>query len=78
LGELKLPNGDVATEYSIGIELDGQETEIPTIVPTLSKGELDSMVNDIIPNGKRVPDNIAKKAIDHARERIKAGDSPFK
>lgn len=77
LGELKLPSGGVATEYSIGVEMDGQEVLIPSIVPTLSKDEINLMVNDIIPNGKKVPEAIVRKAVQHARGRMADNKSPF-
>ncbi|KKN03162.1 hypothetical protein LCGC14_1110370, partial [marine sediment metagenome] len=38
-GELQLPDGGVATEYSVGVQLKskgGKETEIPSLVPTLT------------------------------------------
>ena len=38
-GKLKRPDGDVSTELSIGVNLGGKETEIPTLVPTLSEEE---------------------------------------
>ena len=76
-GELAVQGGGVATEYSIGVEFDGKETEIPTLVPTLTKDELNLMVKDIIPNNKDVPKAIVKKAIDHAKQRMKQGKSPF-
>lgn len=76
-GELKLKNGDVTTEYSIGVEIDGKEREIPSLVPTLTKEELKLMVDDIIPNHKKVPETIVKKAADHAKNRIAQGLSPF-
>jgi len=72
---LSLPGGGVATEYSISV--DGIEGDFPTLVPTLTKDELDLMVNDIIPNDKEVPDSIANKAIDFARMRQAQGLSPF-
>ena len=76
-GELKLPDGRVATEYSIGVEIKGKETQIPSLVPTLTKEELAHMVDDIIPNNRPVPDAIVQKAVDHANERIAEGKSPF-
>ena len=80
-GELPItfPDGrsGVATEFSIGVEFDGKETQIPTLVPTLTQEELDLMTNDIIPNSKPIPDAIANKAIEHAKKRITAGKSPF-
>jgi hypothetical protein len=79
LGELELPNGSVATEYTIGTtDVTGEELEIPTLVPTLTKEEIDLMVNDIIPNRKPVPKAIFQKAIAHAKKRIKEGKSVFK
>ena len=70
-GELNLPGGGVATEYSIGVNLDGKETEIPSLVPTLTEEELALMVNDIIPNKKQIPKTIVNKAIIHAKQKIK-------
>ena len=77
LGELKLPNGGVATEYTIGVNLGGKETDIPTLVPTLSKQEIDLMVNDIIPNRKPIPKAIVQKAVDHAKKMVSEGRSVF-
>jgi hypothetical protein len=77
LGPLKLPDGGVATEYSVGITIGGKEVDIPTLVPTLTKAERDLMVNDIIPNEKPIPDSIIEKAAAHARKRIGEGKSPF-
>lgn len=75
LGELKLPDGKVATEYSVGVNIDGKETLIPSIVPTLSKDQLNLMLTDIIPNGRQVPTDILKVAVDHAKDRLSKGES---
>ncbi|KKN51516.1 hypothetical protein LCGC14_0622080 [marine sediment metagenome] len=80
LGVLKLKGGGVATEYSVGVRLeanDGKETDIPSLVPTLTKKEIEIMVNDIIPNKKPVPKAILQKAVDHANKRVNQGKSPF-
>lgn len=80
LGILKLKGGGFATEYSVGVQLEaneGRETEIPTLVPTLTKAEIDLMVNDIIPNNEPIPDEILQKAVDHANKRVRDGKSPF-
>ena len=77
LGELKLPNGGVASEYTIGVNFDGKEIDIPTLVPTLTKAQQDLMVNDIIPNNKPVPDDIVKAAVDFAKMRLANGQSVF-
>jgi hypothetical protein len=78
-GELKLPNGSVAGEYSISsesVKVDGKEVDYPTLVPTLTKEEKDLMINDIIPNGKLPPKSIIKKATDFAKQRLAEG-KPF-
>jgi hypothetical protein len=78
LGELKLPNGGVATEYSIGVNIDGKEMEIPTLVPNLTQQEIDLMVNDIIPNKKKdIPESIIKKAVAHAKSQLQKGEDVF-
>lgn len=75
LGEIRLPDGGVATEYSIGVNIGGREVDIPTLVPTLTREEVDLMANDIIPNGKRVPGAIVAKAVAHAKEMWNRGHS---
>lgn len=80
LGVLNLPNGDVATEYSMqsdAVKKDGKRVDFPTLVPTLTKSEVDLMVKDIIPNGKDIPEPIVQKAIAHAKARLAEGKSPF-
>lgn len=79
-GELPLKKGGVATEYSMStddVQVNGKPVDFPTIVPTLTKSELNLLITDIIPNNKRIPDAIANKAIDHALKRIAEGKSPF-
>lgn len=78
LGELKRPDGTVSTELSIGIEIDGQEREIPLLVPGLDKMEIQWLLNTPAENiASAVPRNILDKAVAHARDRLKAGKSPF-
>lgn len=79
-GELKLPNGKVATEYSMqsdAVKVDGKRIDFPTLVPTLSQNQFNQMVNDIIPNEKPVPDDIAQKAVDFAKFRLSQGKNVF-
>jgi hypothetical protein len=38
LGPLKRPDGMTMTEYSVGVNIDGKDVEIPTLVPTLTPG----------------------------------------
>ena len=85
LGVLQLRGGGVATEYSVPLFERGKPGErgyergpdIPTLVPTLTREEIDMMANDIIPNRKRIPRSIIQKAIRHAEERMGQGLSPF-
>jgi hypothetical protein len=77
LGVLQNSDGSHSTEYSVGVEIDGKEFDLPTLVPTLTQAEVGMMTNDIIPNNKPVPEPIMQKAVDHAKMRIKAGKSPF-
>lgn len=80
LGELKLPDGGVATEYTMqskAVQKGGKQIDFPTLVPTLSKEEVDLMVNDIIPNRKDIPEPIIQKAIQHANSQISKGRSVF-
>lgn len=73
LGVLKRPDGDISTEISIGVNLDGKEVEIPTLVPGLSQSEIDHLLS-----GKEPTKTIVDKAVDHARKRMSIGKSPFK
>jgi hypothetical protein len=73
-GALKMTDGSnrVATEISIGVEIGGKETEIPTLVPTLTKKQVDHLLS-----GGRPTKEIVDKAVKHARKRIASGKSPF-
>jgi len=81
LGELRLPDGGVATEYTMQSDAvkdpKGQRIDFPTLVPTLTAEEVRLMVGDIIPNKKDIPETIIQKAIDHAKTRINRGQSVF-
>jgi hypothetical protein len=72
LGELATPSGKKATEISIGVRIDGKETLIPTLVPTLTQEEIDYLVQ-----GGKVTKPIVQKAVAHARQRMAEGKSPF-
>jgi len=72
LGELKRPDGKVSTELSIGVTLDSKETEIPTLVPTLTQKEVDYLLE-----GNKPTKEIVDKAVEHAKERMDQGLSPF-
>lgn len=74
LGKLKMKDGSGKdmTELSVGVEFDGREQLIPSIVPTLTKGEIEHLRQ-----GKKPTKAIIDKAVDHAKKRIKEGESPF-
>ena len=75
LGPLKNALGQSMTEYSIGVEFDGKETDIPTMVPTLTPQEIEYILN--MQDGMRIPPSIEQKAADHALMRMRQGLSPF-
>ena len=80
LGVLNRPDGGVSSELSMGVEINGQEVEIPTMVPTLNPEEINYLLNtpadeDLMRTeiGKRIMD----KAYNHAMMRMDQGLSPF-
>lgn len=75
LGVLKRPDGGVSTEISVGVNLNGENVEIPTLVPTLTKSEVNSLLN--LKEGEMPSNEIMDKAVEHARGRINKGLSPF-
>lgn len=79
-GELKRKDGGVSTEISIGVGIDGKEMDIPLIVPTLNKSELNYLLSNDI-KGKQfmsnMPKSIIDKAYEHAVMRVKQDMSPF-
>lgn len=77
LGVIQRPDGKVSSEISVGVNIDGKEVEIPTLVPTLTKAERDFLINNDISDPKKIPASIIQKAVDHARPRLAAGKSPF-
>jgi GH24 family phage-related lysozyme (muramidase) len=82
LGALKRPDGKVSTEISVGVNINGKETEIPTLVPTLTKEEVNYLLTNDIKNPKSLFDtpigkSILNKSKEFAKERIGRGVSPF-
>lgn len=79
LGLKKNRNGDDVSEYSIGVDIDGKQIDIPTLVPTLTKDEISAVLrNSEQENPAVLPQPIVQKAIDHAKPLIMQGKSPFK
>ena len=60
------------TEFSVGVDFGSGEVEIPSVVPTLTKLEL-----DYLRSGNDPSNTIVEKAKLHARERMAQGKSPF-
>ena len=71
-GELQRPDKKVSTELSIGVDFGGKETQIPSLVPTLTSDEVDYLLQ-----GNQPTQDITDKAVAHARTRISQGKSPF-
>lgn len=79
-GELKRPDGNVSTEISVGVGINGKEMEIPLIVPSLNKKELDYLLKTDVESKsffQNMPPSIMDKAYKHATTRMKIGKSPF-
>ena len=71
-GKLQRPGGGISTELSIGVKIGGKETEIPTLVPTLTEKEKNYLLD-----GGKPTDTIVDKAVAHAKKRIAEGKDPF-
>lgn len=75
LGPLARPDGGVMSEFSIGTDVNGQETEIPAIVPTLSHDDVAAILK--MKEGDQLPPGVAEKATAFAQTRLAAGKSVF-
>lgn len=77
LGSIKRPDGPkVMSEYSVGSpDVTGKEMDYPSMVPTLNRQELMSILNS--QDGVALPDSVYQKAADFARSRVAAGKSVF-
>ena len=70
--------GGTMTEVSIGVEINGEEIEVPAMVPTLTQAEVDTLANMRLEgNAKNIPESIKQKAVAHAKQRLKEGKSVF-
>ena len=79
-GKLQRPDGRVSTEISVGMEIGGKETEVPLLVPTLTKKEKDYLLSrDEKKLDFKSPEMqpILDKAEAFARKRMRSGKSPF-
>jgi len=71
-GTLQRPDGRVSTELSIGVDIDGKEVQIPSLVPTLTEQEKNHLLG-----GGQPTKEIVDKAVVHAKQRVSQGQSPF-
>ena len=76
LGLLKRADGGVSSELSMSSEIDGREIIYPLLVPTLTREEVEWLLNNAVDPGS-VPPSIKAKALAHAKMRMAAGKSPF-
>jgi len=79
-GKLNRPDGSVSTEISVSVGMNGKEMNIPLIVPTLTKQELNYLLSTDVESKSffsNMPPSIMDKAYEHAKMRIKSGMSPF-
>ena len=74
IGVLDTIQGKDMTEYSIGVNIDGKEILIPTLVPSLTQEE----VKYLLTEPKKIPKSIVDKAVKHAMPLLQQGISPFK
>ena len=82
LGPILNNDGEIMTEFSTDMEVDGNKIEIPSLVPTLTEEEVEyikNMKGGAGFNIKEIPMEmtIINKARQHAMERLQAGMSPF-
>src|SRR5689334_1811887 len=54
-GPLSRPDGSVSSEISIGVNIDGRELDIPTLVPTLTESERTWLLTNDISNPHAIP-----------------------
>jgi hypothetical protein len=81
LGPIARPDGKISSEISVGVEIDGKEILIPTMVPTLTQGEIDYLLSiptdEIFTRDQSIGASVRTKAVEHAMARMKQGKSPF-
>lgn len=76
LGVLQRPDGGVSSEISIGVQIGGKEMDIPLLVPTLTRPEIDTILalDGSDPEFfKKLPPGVIEKAATFAGQRIAAG-----
>lgn len=74
-GLLRGPDGRTKTEFTVGLNINGKEMDVPTLVPTLTRKERNAVVN--MKHGDDLPHSVMVKAREHAVSRLSRGLSPF-
>lgn len=77
LGGMVRPDKKTSSEISIGVEIDGKEVEVPTLVPTLTETERQWLLTHDVSDPAKLPRSIIQKATDYARLRLGRQQSPF-
>ena len=72
---VSLRDGKTMSEFTVGVQINGQEVNVPSMVPTLSPEEVE-MLRNILP-GEPIPESIVRKAKDHALMRMEQGKNIF-
>lgn len=75
LGRLRVGDGVVATEISTKATIDGKTMDIPTLVPTLTRSEVEQML--ALKKGDAIPAPIRQKAEAFAIDRIAQGKDVY-
>jgi hypothetical protein len=76
LGQIKDNKGYTMTEQSIDVDIDGKKVLMPLLVPGLNNEEINAIKAG--KNGDPILIKSAEdKAIEHGKQRIKEGKSPF-
>lgn len=64
------------TEYSVGIEIDGKQMDIPTMVPGLTEAEVKQVIT-AAEYGEFPNRSVIEKAVSHARKMLAEGKSVY-
>lgn len=75
LGVLGRPDGGVSSELSIGVNIDGKDIEVPSMVPSLTPQQRQTLLS--LRDGQPMPQDIVDAAVMFAKTRIAKGLSPF-
>ena len=70
--------GKTMTELTVGVPINGEEMEVPAMVPTLTEDEILFLQNnDLEGRPQLIPESIVRKAQRHAVKRLGKGQSVF-